>query len=259
MKGYRDMLGLGGRTALITGVGPGIGRAITLGLAEAGAQVVISARDGDRIERLAEEVRVRGGQCLAVPADMGSEDDICRLVDSAHDVYDRVDVVINNAAAPGGTLGRSNLDLSRAEWEQAFAVNVLAPFTLISMLAPDLRRSGHGSVVNVLSTSGFAPLGGRSSAAYGSTKAALAMLTRYLAKELAPYVRVNAVCPGTIIGGKVQGDDPAWDQLRPSIAMNRLGDASEIVPPVLFLASDASSYVTGDTIFVDGGRVSTIA
>lgn len=85
------------------------------------------------------------------------------------------------------------------------------------------------------------------------------MLTRYLAKELAPDVRVNAVCPGTILGGKVQREHSAWERLLPSIAMDRLGEASEIVPPVLFLASAAASYVTGDTIFVDGGRVNTVA
>lgn len=155
MKSYRDMLSLKGRTALVSGVGPGIGRAIALGLADAGARVVICARDGTRIEGLAGEVRAAGGECLAVPADMGSAGDIRRLVAAARDAYGGVDVLINNAAAPGGTLGRANLDLSRAEWEHAFAVNVLAPFTLTSLLAPDLKRSGHGSVVNVLSTSGF--------------------------------------------------------------------------------------------------------
>lgn len=259
MVGHRDLLSVAGRTALVTGVGPGIGRAIAEGLAEAGANIVISARNAERIEQLAAQIRAQGGSCTAVAADVSKAEDIIRLVDRAHQVFGPVDILINSAASPGGTLQQPNLDLTVAEWERAFAVNVLAPFTLISSLAADLRRNSSGSVVNVLSTSGFTPMSGSSSAAYGSTKAALAMLTRYLAKEMAPAVRVNALCPGTILADDNQEEHPAWARLRASIAMKRLGSANEIIAPMLFLASDASSFITGQTIFVDGGRVNTVA
>jgi NAD(P)-dependent dehydrogenase (short-subunit alcohol dehydrogenase family) len=166
-------------------------------------------------------------------------------------------VLFNNAAASGVVPGKPGLELSDDDWRACLDVNLLAPFRLAQAFVPDMVEQGEGSIVNVLSTAGFTPVPGTAAWAYGATKAGLEMLTRYLAKECGPAMRATCLCPGTIAPeGEMR---EVWKPLLAGIPLGRIGRASETAAAALFLASRASSYVTGQTIFVDGGRVNTVA
>ena len=243
-----DDLPLAGRAALVTGVGPGIGEHVARAFAAAGASVVLCARSAERIEAIAADI---GDRAIAVTADIGRRDDLDRLLTTA-DRFGPVQILFHNAAA--GVAGhKSSLDLTEDDWRAAVDVNVMAPFLLAQALVPGMRVAGGGSIINVLSTAGSTPVPGIGAMAYGATKAALQMLTRYLAQECGPDVRANCICPGTIDPEGAMR--PVWEPLLYKIPMHRIGRADEVVGAAMFLASDASSYVTGQTIFVDGGRV----
>lgn len=244
---------LDGRTALITGVGPGIGEHVARAFAAVGANVVVSARTALRMEALAESIEADGGRALGVAADTSRPEDVDRLVDQATERFGAVHVLFHNAY--GGRAGRhqSSLELTSEDWADGVAVNLTAPFRLAQTLIPGMRAAGHGSIVNVLSTAAFTPVPGIGAAAYGATKSGLETLTRYLALECGPEVRANCICPGTIDpAGEIR---PVWEPIIGKIPLRRIGWAREVVGAALYLASDASSYVTGQTIFVDGGRV----
>jgi NAD(P)-dependent dehydrogenase (short-subunit alcohol dehydrogenase family) len=259
---------LDGRTALVTGVGPGIGAHVATAYATAGANVVLAARDGARITALATELTGRGLSVLAVPADVGREDDLGRLVTAAEAAFGAVDIVFNNAHAnPAWTAqvglahghartsrpDKGPFDYTTADWQACLDINVLAPYRLAQAVVPGMKERGHGVLINVLSAAAFRPT--LPVVPYGVTKSALHMLTRYLAKAAAPEVRVNALCPATI---SVDGE--VWEGFRGNLAttpLGRPGRASEVVGTALYLASDASSFSTGQVVFVDGGRVNT--
>ena len=163
-----------------------------------------------------------------------------------------IDVLVNNATSGGRPY--SGLATSPEQWRDTIEVNVSAPFELCRACVPGMQARGRGSVINVLSTAAFAVV--PPMLAYGAMKSALWTMTRYLARECAPAVRVNAICPGTINdGGALKV--PTWSKLLPLTALNRVGDPDELACAALFLASDASSYTTGEVVFVDGGRVLT--
>lgn len=259
---------LAGRVALVTGVGPGIGAHVAEAYAAAGARVVLAARDAGRIEALARTIGDRGHQALAVPADVARPDDLDRLVCAAEDAYGGIDVVFNNAHAnPAWTAqqelehghartrrpDKGPLDYSAEDWQACLDVNLLAPYRLAQAVVPGMRERGRGVIVTVLSGAAFRPT--LPVVPYGVTKSALHMLTRYLAKACAPEVRVNAICPASI---SVDGE--VWEGFRghlDQIPLGRVGRASEVVGAALYLASDASSYSSGEVLFVDGGRIGT--
>lgn len=256
-----DVLGrfrLDGKTAIVTGIGPGVGEHVAKAFAEVGASVVCAARTPDKVERVAEEIRKAGGKATAVPTDVGRPGDLERLVAKTHEAFGVAHIVFHNAAT--GTLERPGdgpWDNTDELWQEAFAVNVLAPHRLARLLMPDMESHGRGSIITVLSCAGFTPIPPQ--IAYGSTKAALLMLTRYLAKICAPHARVNAICPGSMTpDGSVP---PVMERLNLAgrNAIQRIGKADEIVGAALLLASGASSYTTGSVIFVEGGRVGTVA
>jgi NAD(P)-dependent dehydrogenase (short-subunit alcohol dehydrogenase family) len=243
---------LDGRTAIVTGLGPGIGEHVALAFAAAGARVVACARTEEKVTRLAATIEASGGDALGVAADLARAEDVERLLDRATDRFGAVDVLFHNAAAGVGRQA-SSLELTAEDWATSVAVNVTTPFRLAQALVPGMRAAGRGSIVNVLSTAAFTPVPGIGAMAYGATKAALEAMTRYLALECGPEVRANCICPGTIDpAGAVR---PVWEPLLGKIPLRRIGWAKEVVGAALYLASDASSYVTGQTIFVDGGRV----
>jgi NAD(P)-dependent dehydrogenase (short-subunit alcohol dehydrogenase family) len=240
------------RTALVTGVGPGIGEHVARAFAAAGARVIVCARSAERVADVAATIVADGGEALAVAADVGRPDDLERLVAAANERFGTVHVLFYNAAAGVGG-GPTSLTLTDEDWTTSVDVNVLAPFRLAKAFVPGMEAAGTGSIVNVLSTAGFTPVPGIGAMAYGATKAALEMMTRYLAMECGPMVRANCLCPGTI--DPTGAMRPVWEAVAGKIPMRRIGRADEVVGAALYLASDASSYVTGQTIFVDGGRV----
>ncbi|MBW8825945.1 MAG: SDR family oxidoreductase [Acidobacteria bacterium] len=244
---------LDGRTALITGIGPGIGEHVALAYAAAGARIVACSRTAAKVEDLAARIEAAGGTAIGVAADVSRADDVERLLDEATARFGPVHVLFHNAT--GGGVGRrqDSLDLSTEDWSEGVAIHLTTPFRMAQALIPGMREAGGGSIINVLSTAGFTPVPGIGAMAYGATKAGLEMLTRYLALECGPEVRANCLCPGTI---DPHGETrPVWEPILGKIPMKRVGFAQEVAGAALFLASDASSYITGQTIFVDGGRV----
>jgi NAD(P)-dependent dehydrogenase (short-subunit alcohol dehydrogenase family) len=249
---------LDGRTAIVTGVGPGIGETVARAYAAAGANVVMCARTAHRVEALAEQIVAAGGHAIGVRADVAKRENLVSAVAAARDAFGPVTIVFNNAATRGAVgMGMPGLDLDDDEWQRAFDINLFAPFRLAQLVVADMQSAGEGSITNVLSTAGFTPVPNIGAWSYGSTKAGLEMLTRFMAKELGPDVRVNCICPGTITADGQMRD--VWLPLVERIPLGRIGLARETAAAALFLASRASSYVTGQTIFIDGGRVNTVA
>jgi len=248
-------LSLEGRTALITGASRNIGAATASAFAEAGADLLIVARGAEALEAKAQEIRARTGRrVVTLAADLALADGIDRLLAVADREFDQVDVLINNAFDTGGTFGRSVIEIEWSDWQRCIGANLEAPFKLSQALARRMCEGRGGSIVNVLTTAAFAPV--PTFAPYAATKAGLWSLTRYMARELAPKVRVNAVCPGTTAEDGGEANRAAWTKVLPTVPMGRIGLPQETAQALLFLASDAASYTTGQVIFVDGGRVS---
>ncbi len=245
---------LSGRTALVTGASRGIGRALALGLAAAGADVALSARDEAALAEVAKEIAALGRRALVLPADV-TDAQACRaLVTDAIDGLGQVDVLVNNAG--GSTFFGPLLDLRFAGWEKTMRLNVDSIVHLSQAIGTHMVARGSGSVINVASVAGLT--GTPMMAAYGASKAAVISLTKTLAHEWGGSgVRVNALCPGwtqTDLNKDLWADGGAdWvkDQ-----AIKRWATVAEMVGPTVFLASDASSYVTGQALVVDGGQLS---
>jgi NAD(P)-dependent dehydrogenase (short-subunit alcohol dehydrogenase family) len=236
---------LDGRTAILTGVGPGVGEHVAKAYAELGANVVISARSKERLERIAAEIdALKGGRALAVTADAGSKEDLVRLANAARKRFGPIHIVFNNAAAGVVYARDGGLWANTDEvWKTAMDVNVLATWRLTELTTDDMQKHGKGSVISVQSCG----------------KAALAFLTRSLAKALAPHTRVNALCVGSMSPDGKEADIHKGLNLAERNAIKRFGAADEAVGAAILLAGDASSYTTGSTIFVEGGRVGTIS
>jgi NAD(P)-dependent dehydrogenase (short-subunit alcohol dehydrogenase family) len=245
---------LRGRTAIVTGGSRGIGRAIAMGLAGAGARVVVASRKADACAAVADEIVAAGGDALAVATHVGRVDEIDRLIEATVERFGGIDIVVNNAANP---LGGALTDITEAAFDASYGVNVKGPVLLASRALEHLAASGHGSVINVISAGAFIP--GEGLGLYCSGKAALWTLTRVMAKEWAPRsVRVNALAPGPfrtdMMAGALTIPD-FYDRIVASTAQKRVAEPEEIIGAAVFLASDASSYVTGSAIGVDGGTL----
>lgn len=247
-----DLFRLDGRVAIVTGGSRGLGRAMAKGLAAAGARVVIASRKPDACEAVVREIEAAGGEGLAVPTHVGRTDELERLVEKTVAELGGISIVVNNAANPLGGMLTDSTDLA---FEKAYEVNVRAPLTLASRALPHLVASGHGSVINMITVAAFS--GGEHMGLYTSSKAALWNLTTVMSKEWGPQgVRVNAIAPGPFATDMMEAASgiPELEELiLSSLIIKRMADPSEIVGAALYLASDASSYVTGSVLRVDGG------
>jgi 3-oxoacyl-[acyl-carrier protein] reductase len=242
---------LHGRVALVTGAGVGIGRAAALALGRAGARVVVHYH-ASALEA-ADTLTALGGSGLLHQADLTDEQAASSLVDRVIAECGRLDILVNNAGSP---LERTAVEeCPTALWRRVFAVNLDAAFFVTRRAIPHLRASGRGAIVNNLSLS--VQTGGAGGAGpYAAAKGALQVLTRTLARELAPQVRVNAVMPGVIqTRHHEQFSSPArMEEYRRQTPLARNGAADEVAEAILFLASDAASFMTGATLDVNGGR-----
>lgn len=252
-----DRFDLSGRTAIVTGVGPGVGAHVARAYAELGARVVCSSRQQAKVEQLAAEIRDAGGSAIAVEADAGKPEDLEELVRRTRAEFGPIHILFNNAAAGVVDIEAGPWDNEDADWELALNVNVMAPYRLSKLVFPDMEQHGKGSIINVESCGGFTPL--LPSIAYGVSKAALMFLTRALAKACAPHARVNALCVGSMSPDGQELEIHRGYQLAERNAIKRFGAADEAVGAAILLASDASSYTTGSCIYVEGGRVGTVA
>ena len=246
-----DRFDLSGRVAIVTGAGKGIGAGCALGLAEAGADVALAARTASDLDAVAERITALGRRAIAVPTDVTDADQLQALVTRTVDELGRVDILVNNA---GGWDPRPVMATSPRNVEAAFKFNVLAAFTLTQLCVPHMVETGGGSVVNISSRA--ASMVQPCFVAYATAKAALSMMTRAMAPELAPTVRVNAIEVGGVETGALEHvltDDSVRRQLEEGTPMQRIGQPEDIAAAVLYLASDAASWVTGKIFEVDGG------
>ena len=213
---------------------------------------------------MADEIReTTGVRVLACASDITRPEDRAQLISQSLASFERIDVLVNNAYAASNVLvndayaGRSAepmgiLEQPASVWEAGFQGNIIGPCELAHGFTPGMIDAGSGSIINVVSTAAFAPVYGQG--VYGTTKAAMDAMTRYMAQDLAPNVRVNAICPGTVLEVGAPVSERRKEILK-SIPLGRFGVADECAACALYLAADASSYTTGQTIFVDGGRV----
>jgi 7-alpha-hydroxysteroid dehydrogenase len=240
------------RVAVVTGGGQGIGRGIAIGLAEAGADVVVGARTEADLQEVVAQVERTGRRGLAVVTDVMVAEDRQRLLDATLRAFGRLDILVNNA---GGTGPRPAMQTSEAFFETALRFNVTAPFMMSQLAARAMvDTAGVGSIVNISSRSADLVLS--SFVAYGAGKAALNQMTRNLATELAPRVRVNAIGVGGVATKGLEvvlTDDNLRREFEANTPMGRAGLPQDIAAAVLFLASPASSWVTGKVLQVDGG------
>jgi 7-alpha-hydroxysteroid dehydrogenase len=242
---------LDGKVAIVTGAGRGIGAACARGLAEAGADVVLASRTREQLDEVAAEVRAMGRRALVLPTDVVDNDAVAALVPAAVEEFGRVDVVVNNA---GGTAPRPFLDTSPGYLERSFHFNVTTAFVLTKAAVPVMLEQGGGSVVNISSTIGR--LRDRGFVAYGTAKAALTHMTRLMAADLAPRIRVNGIAVGSIATSALETvltDDGLRTEMVAGTPLKRLGEPEDIAIGAVYLASPASSFVTGKLFEIDGG------
>ena len=248
------MTDLTGKTALVTGASRGIGRALAVGLARAGADLALSARDEALLAEVRAEVEALGRRAVVLPADVTDAQACARLAADAVAGLGSLDVLVNNAG--GSSYMGPFTELRFSGWEKTMRLNVDSIVHLSQAVGRHMVERGTGSVINVASVAGLKAT--PSLAAYGASKAAVISLTRTLAIEWGPSgVRVNALCPGwtrTDLNANLWGDEALAAHMVATTGLKRWADAEEMVGPTLFLASDASSFVTGQALAVDGGE-----
>jgi NAD(P)-dependent dehydrogenase (short-subunit alcohol dehydrogenase family) len=245
---------LTGKNAFITGASRGIGRSIAVALAEAGADVALVARSEDGLAETASAITAIGRKAFVIPADVTSQEAVSDAVAAAIDQLGDVDVVVNNAGGSNFMVGFRDLRLTG--WEKLMRLNLDSAVYVCHAFAGHLLDRGRGSVINVASVAGVA--GSPLLVPYGAAKAGLISLTKSLAVEWgAAGVRVNALCPGwtaTDLNRNLWQDPAAGPATIATVPMQRWGRAEEMAGPAVFLASEASSYMTGQVLIVDGGQ-----
>jgi 7-alpha-hydroxysteroid dehydrogenase len=246
---------LEGQVAVITGAGRGLGRAIALAYAEAGADIVCSARTLADVEAVADEVRALGRRALAVSCDVNDQSQREALVASAIEGMGRITHLVNNA---GGSGPNDPLKMTPADFAAVLEFNVTSAYSLTQLCVPHMRSAGGGNVINI--TSGAARYIQKHFSAYGTAKAALTHLTKLLAQDFAPHVRVNAIAPGPIRTAALENAAPAamLEKMAQNTPLQRIGEPEDIAAAALYFATPASSWVTGKVIEVDGGAEGSV-
>jgi len=249
-----DAFKLDGRVALVTGASRGLGAAMAAALAEAGADVVLTARTKDDLEDVAGGIRQLGRKALAVPADVTVRADVERATAEALAAFRRIDVLVNNAGVGSDT---AFLDLADADWDRVMAANVRSAYLCTQVVGRHMVERRRGKIINVASVAGL--VGRPRMVPYAASKGAMLQLTRSVAVEWARHnVQVNAICPGyfrTAMNAAFLDSKAGTEYVRTAIPMQRAGRAEELGPMVVFLASAASDYITGASIVIDGGRL----
>ena len=249
-----ELFSITDKVALVTGASRGIGRAIALGFAEAGADVALAARSEGDLETLAKEIDAVGRKALVIPTDVRDRAAIQSMFDKTVDEFGRLDILVNNA---GGSNFMSPIVGLRPEgWDKLRTLNLDSVFHCTQIGAQKMLESGGGSIIQIASVAGIE--GAQGLSPYSAAKAGVIMMSQAVAKELAgSNVRVNSIAPGWIdtpLNEWMTSDEGTLREAVKMVPMGRIGTAEEIVGGALYLASDASSFVTGATIVIDGGQ-----
>jgi NAD(P)-dependent dehydrogenase (short-subunit alcohol dehydrogenase family) len=247
------MVRFAGQTAIVTGAGRGMGRAVALGLAAEGAHVVVAELDGPAAKEVVDEIQKAGARALAVQVDISSVPEVRRLFEKTLAEFGGVDILINNA---GIGIAKPLVDYTEADWDKQLGVNLKGMFFATQEAARVMIPKRRGKIVNFASTAAFVS-SSTPETAYDISKGGVRQLTISVAAELAPYhINVNAVAPGTIMTDltlRVLDTDEKMARASAKIPLGRLGKPEDMVGPVLFFCSDEASYVTGHVLVVDGG------
>ena len=254
-----SVMRLKGRVSLVTGASRGIGRAIALTFAREGSYVAVNyVRNREKAEEVVNEINRFGGRAIPIQANVAVRSEVFKMVDKVLEEFGRIDILVNNA----GTTWRTPniLEASDDEWREVLGVNLLGVYYCIQAAAPHMIKQRYGKIINISSIAGIGTtMGGQ--VAYAPSKAAVNILTRKLAYELGPYnINVNAIAPGLIKTEMLEVGRSREELMRiineriSLTALRRIGDPQDIANTALFLASDESSFITGQVIVVDGGR-----
>ncbi|XP_069044842.1 dehydrogenase/reductase SDR family member 4 [Lepisosteus oculatus] len=260
MAGNRMMSqsSLTGKVAIVTASTDGIGLAAARGLAQRGAQVVVSSRRKENVDRAVAELRAESLQVTGTTCNVGNKEDRARLVSTAVQAYGGIDILVSNAAV--NPFFGNILDSTEEVWDKILDVNVKAAFFLTQLVVPHMEKRGGGSVVFVSSVAGYQPFQGLGP--YSVSKTALLGLTKALAPELAPYnIRVNCVAPGLI---RTRFSSAMWknrdcaEEFMKQLSIKRIGEPDDVAGIIAFLCSDEAQYITGETVTVTGGMNSRL-
>jgi NAD(P)-dependent dehydrogenase (short-subunit alcohol dehydrogenase family) len=247
---------LEGKVTLVTGASRGIGRATAIAFAQAGSDVILTSRKAEDLEKVADEIKAMSRRAVVICAHLGKSEDIKKVADASMSAFGKIDILINNAGT--NPIFSSFLETEERLWDTIMSVNLKGLFFLSQSIAKFMKERGGGSIVNVSSMYAFRP--GTDNAVYSISKAAVAMATKAMARELAQYnIRVNTIAPGYIRTHMLESGYAARPETEEkhlsNIPMGTIGNPEDIVGTMIYLASDASRYVTGHIALVDGGLV----
>lgn len=250
---YLPSFRLDGQKVLVTGAGRGIGRALAIGLAEAGADLALLSRTKEDLEETARYIREIGREALVIPTDVTHRDEIHKSLEYILEKWDRIDVLINNA---GMNIRSKALEVTDEEWQKIMDTNLKSAFIMSQEVGKVMKETNtEGRIISISSVAGTVAL--RTGVVYAATKAAMIQMTKVLAMEWGPYnIRVNSIGPWyfrTPLTEKLLSDPEYLQEILSVTPLNRVGELKELVGPAVFLASEAGNYVTGQTLFVDGG------
>lgn len=250
----KDLFRLDGKVAIVTGGAGGIGKALSLGLSQYGAKVVITSRNKEALDKVAKSIQAEtGGEVKAVPSDVTNENSVVKFVETVVDQFHTIDILVN---AMGLNIKREAFDYPMEDWDRIFDVNVKGTMIVCKQVARIMKEKKQGKIINMSSVRGIRGYTGGNSA-YCATKGAVELITKALALEWAPYnIHVNALGPSLVITPgtvHIQKDPALAEKYKANVPLGRLGMPEDILGACLFLASGASDFITGQTIYIDGG------